>query len=316
MASWYYEKGLHDLGNGVFAYLQPDGGWGWSNAGLIVDSGQSLLVDTLFDMPLTYEMLQTMQDATGLTGEEIGTVVNTHANGDHTFGNACCPHAEIIASEASTKEMEEFGAHDLAMIMRNTNSMGEAGEYLAHIFGAFDFEHVHERHPTQTFCGEMKVKVGDKAVHLIEVGPAHTAGDILVHVPDEKTVYTGDILFIEGTPIMWAGPIGNWIAACDRIIEMDVDIIVPGHGPITDKAGVRKMQEYLRFCDREARKRFNAGLSVRDAAHDIALGDYSSWPDYERIAVTVDTLYREYRGEKGGPVDVLGLFKLMSELRR
>jgi cyclase len=85
---------------------------------------------------------------------------------------------------------------------------------------------------------------------------------------------------------------------------------------MTDKDGVRKMQEYLRFCEREVRKRFDAGLSVRDAAHDIALGDYSSWPDAERIAVNVDTLYREYRGETGGPTDALGLFALMSELRR
>ena len=44
-----YSKGLHDLGDGCFAYLQPDGGWGWSNAGLVVGDGVSLLVDTLFD---------------------------------------------------------------------------------------------------------------------------------------------------------------------------------------------------------------------------------------------------------------------------
>lgn len=316
MTAWNFTKGLHDLGNGVFAYLQPDGGWGWSNAGLIVDGDQSLLVDTLFDMTLTHEMLDIMRDATGLTGDRIGTIVNTHANGDHTFGNGCCPHAEIIASEASTREMEEFGAKDLAALLRQAGHMGEAGKYLTDIFGPFDFDHVHERQPTQTFSGEMAVSVGDKRLQLIEVGPAHTAGDILVHVPEDRTVFTGDILFIEGTPIMWAGPIGNWIKACDRIIAMDVDKIIPGHGPITDKAGVRRMQDYLKFCDREVRQRFDAGLSVRDAAHDIALGDFSSWGDSERIAVNVDTLYREYRGDKGGPEDVVGLFALMAELRR
>ena len=53
MAKWQYTKGLHDLGNGCFAYLQPDGSWGWSNAGLIADRDQTLLVDTLFDLKLT-----------------------------------------------------------------------------------------------------------------------------------------------------------------------------------------------------------------------------------------------------------------------
>lgn len=158
------------------------------------------------------------------------------------------------------------------------------------------------------------MKVGDKAIELIEVGPAHTAGDVLVHVPDDKTVFTGDILFIEGTPLMWAGPVSKWIGACNRICEMDVDVIVPGHGPVTDKAGVRRVAEYLKFADTEARKRFEAGLSARDAALDIALGDYSSWGDAERIAVNVDTLYREYRGD-GVVTPVIELFGLMAEVQ-
>jgi cyclase len=312
---WTYAKGLHDLGGGAWAYLQPDGGWGWSNAGLIVDAGQSLLVDTLFDMALTREMLARMTDATGLSGSDIDTVVNTHANGDHTHGNACCEKAEIIASAASAAEMEALGPAGLAQFMAAAPALGPAGRYLIDIFGAFDFAGVEERLPTRTFSGELALEVGDKPVRLIEVGPAHTGGDVIVHLPQDRKVFTGDILFIDGTPIMWAGPVRNWIAACDRILAMDVDVIVPGHGPITDKAGVRRVQEYLAFCDREARKRYDAGLSVREAAHDIALGDFSSWGDAERIAVNVDTLYREYRCDKSRP-DVAQLFGLMAELRR
>ena len=70
------------------------------------------------------------------------------------------------------------------------------------------------------------------------LGPAHTAGDVLAWVPDDRTVFTGDLLFIGGTPIMWAGPVGNWLAACDRILEMDAENIVPGHGPMTDAAAI------------------------------------------------------------------------------
>jgi len=316
MTAWNFNKGLHDLGGGVYAYLQPDGGWGWSNAGLIVDGEASLLVDTLFDMPLTREMLATMQDATGLAGEDIGTIVNTHANGDHTFGNACCPHAEIVASHASAHEMAEFGAHDLARMMREAPHMGEMGKYLIDIFGPFDFAGVEERAPTQTFSGEMTIRVGDKQVNLVEVGPAHTAGDVLVHVPSDSTVFTGDILFIGGTPIIWAGPVENWIKACDKIIEMGAEKIVPGHGPITDAAGVRKVQEYLTYINTEVRKRYDAGLSVRDATHDIVLGEFASWGDSERLAVNVDTLYREYAGKLHEAPDVPALFALMAELYR
>jgi glyoxylase-like metal-dependent hydrolase (beta-lactamase superfamily II) len=311
---WTYARGLHDLGDGCFAYLQPDGGWGWSNAGLIVDGDQSLLVDTLFDMTLTREMLAAMADATALTADDIDTIVNTHANGDHTHGNGCCRRAEIIASAASAAEMEAVTAADLAGFMKAAPGLGPAGQYLLEIFGGFDFAGVEERAPTRTFSGELALGVGDKPVRLIEVGPAHTRGDVLVHLPADRMLFTGDILFIDGTPIMWAGPVGNWIAACDRILAMDVDVIVPGHGPITDKAGVSRVRDYLVFCDREARARFNAGMSAREAARDIALGDYASWGDAERIAVNVATLYREY-GDGRAPAGVAELFALMAELR-
>jgi len=311
---WEYTKGLKDIGNGLYAWLQPDGGWGWSNAGLIRDGEASLLVDTLFDMTLTRDMLSAMEDATGIGAGKIATIVNTHANGDHCHGNGCCPQAEIIASEASAREMAEVPPATLAMFKAAGAKLGPAGTYFADVFAPFDFENVEERAPTKTFSGAMDMKVGDKAVRLIEVGPAHTGGDVLVHVPGDKAVFTGDILFIGGTPLMWAGPVANWIRACETIIAMDVDVIVPGHGPVTDKAGVRRVADYLAYVDREARKRFDAGLPVREAALDIALGDFSSWGDGERIAVNVDTLYREYRGD-GRVTPVIELFALMAQVR-
>ena len=313
-ARWEYTKGLKDIGNGLYAWLQPDGGWGWSNAGLIRDGEASLLVDTLFDMALTRDMLDTMADATGIGADKIGTIVNTHANGDHCHGNGCCPQAEIIASEASAKEMAEVPPAMLAQFKKMGAQLGPAGSYFADIFAPFDFENVDERAPTKTFSGALDLKVGDKAVRLIEVGPAHTGGDVLVHVPGDKAVFTGDILFIDGTPLMWAGPVANWVRACEQIIAMDVDVIVPGHGPVTDKVGVRRVAEYLAFVDRESRQRFDAGLGVREAALDIALGDYARWGDAERIAVNVDSLYREYRGD-GKVTPVIELFGLMSEVR-
>jgi glyoxylase-like metal-dependent hydrolase (beta-lactamase superfamily II) len=316
MGGWTFTKGLHDVGNGTWAYLQPDGGWGWSNAGLVVDGGESLLVDTLFDMRLTDEMLVTMADAAGVSGTDIDTVVNTHANGDHTHGNGCCPRAEIVASDASAREMEEVNAAMLAQMLAAAPTMGELGDFIGEIFGSFDFAGVEERLPTRTFTGTLSLKVGDRPVELIEVGPAHTAGDVLVHLPDTKTVFTGDILFIGGTPIIWAGPVSNWLDACDRIIDMAPDVIVPGHGPITDSDGVRKVQEYLRFVHDEARKRYDEGMDAREATFDIALGEFADLGDAERLAVNVSTLYREFEGKLDERPDTMALFSLMAELRK
>ena len=255
MADWRYEKGLHELGNGLYAYLQPDGSWGWSNAGLVVDGTESLLVDTLFDLKLTREMLAEMRRATPAAAD-IGQLVNTHANGDHCFGNQLVTGAEIIASRSGAAEMIEMGPERLAHLMAAAPEMGAVGEYLTTIFGAFEFEGIELSPPTRTFEGETSLQVGYKQVRLIEVGPAHTKGDILVHVPADRVVFTGDILFIGGHPIIWAGPVENWLRACDLILEMDAVAIVPGHGPLTDNDGVRALRAYLEYIADQARVRF------------------------------------------------------------
>jgi glyoxylase-like metal-dependent hydrolase (beta-lactamase superfamily II) len=313
VADWTYTKGLHELGNRCFAWLQPDGGWGWSNAGLVCDGGESLLVDTLFDLRLTREMLEAMRRAAP-EASRIGTLVNTHANGDHCYGNSLVAGARIVASRASAEEMDELPPESMAALMKNAAALGPGGAFLARCFAPFDFEGIGHTPPTETFSGELRLRVGAKDVVLLEVGPAHTKGDVLVWVPGDGVVFTGDILFIDGTPIMWAGPVGNWIAACERIAALGARVVVPGHGPITDTRGALRVRDYLVFVRDEARKRFDAGLSPADAARDIALGDYGAWGDAERIAVNVHTLYREWSAGALGRANALELFGLMAEL--
>lgn len=304
--------GLHPLAHGAYAWLAPQGSWGWSNAGLIVDGEESLLIDTLFDLDLTGEMLRKMRNAEP-SAKNIGTLVNTHANGDHCHGNELVTGAEIIASTASAQEMSELPPETMAAIMKSAVDMGPLGEYFLHCFGQFRFDGIHSTPPTRTFDGELNLRVGDKPVQLIEVGPAHTRGDVLVHSSSDKVVFTGDILFIESTPVMWQGPVENWIRACHLIEEMNPDLIVPGHGPITDKHGVTKVRQYLQYVHDQARARYDAGMGAFEAARDIELSEYSAWSDPERIAVNVDSLYREFSGQQAR-TDMLELVSRMADL--
>ena len=133
------------------------------------------------------------------------------------------------------------------------------------------------------------------------------------HLPDDRVAFTGDLLFIFGTPIVWAGPYENWYRACDVLLSLDCDVYVPGHGPLTDRRGVEGVKAYLQYVYAEARARFDAGLDARDAAFDIDLGPYAEWNDSERLAINVLSAYREFdpnRPEAGrGEV-----FALMAEL--
>ena len=308
-----YRKGLHELGDGCFGYLQPDGGWGWSNAGLVAGDGASLLVDTLFDLRLTAEMLEAMRTVTDTA--PIATLVNTHANGDHCYGNQLLDRAEIIASTATAHEMTEVPPSMMAAL---NQAPGEVGELFRSFFGAFEFSGIEVRMPTRTFDQRLEVEVGGRTIELIEVGPAHTSGDTIAYVPDAKTVFTGDILFIGGTPIVWAGPLSNWVAACDLMLGMEIDTVVPGHGPVTDKAGVASVRDYLAFVDREASARHDAGLDAWETARELAreIGareDFRGWGEFGRIAVNVETVYRTLDPAHRTP-DVIEQFRRMAQL--
>jgi glyoxylase-like metal-dependent hydrolase (beta-lactamase superfamily II) len=306
-----YRKGLHDLGRGAYAWLAPDGSWGWSNAGLVVDGEASLLVDTLFDLALTQEMLDAMRKAEPRAAARIDVLVNTHANGDHCYGNALAGDAEIVASRACAEEMLETPPEVLAALVAGVGGQRTAlGRFVQRAFGPFQFDGIRLALPTRTFEGRLALRVGAKRVELLELGPAHTRGDVIVHLPDDGVVFTGDLLFVEGTPIVWEGPVSNWIAACDRILALGAQIVVPGHGPLTDRRGPGAVKAYLEHLVREVRPRYEAGLDAWTAARDIDLGPFADWSDRERIVVNVDTLYRELGAP--GPRSILALFEHMA----
>ena len=286
-----YTKGLHELGDGCFAYLQPDGGWGWSNAGLLVGDGQSLLVDTLFDLRLTAEMLDAMAPHTAAAPisharqhpRQRRPLLRQPARRrrrDHRVDGRRRGDGRRAARAAGRPQQR-----------RRARSASCSAQF----FGPFDFDGIELTPPTRTFDGRLDLEVGGRTVELIEVGPAHTQGDVLVFAPADRAVFTGDILFIGGTPIVWAGPLSNWIAACDLILGLDVEAVVPGHGPVTDKAGVAQVRDYLVFVAERGDGPPRGRHGDLEAARDIALGPFGDWGERGRIAVNVAAVYRELR---------------------
>ena len=320
------------VADGVWAWLLRDGGWGWSNAGLVVDEEASLLVDTLFDLHQTRRMLASFAEVSS-AADRIDALVNTHGNADHCFGNELAHGAQIFASEATADEMLAFGPDAAVRMMRfarfaaglpwplasmpvpGGSTMRELGEFLVDCFGAFDFRGITLTPPTDTFTGRLDWTVGDTSVEFIEVGPAHTKGDTIVHVPDRRVVFTGDILFSSGHPIVWEGPVSGWIAACETIEALQPDVVVPGHGPIAALEEVRRCRDYLVWLQDEARARFDAGMPAAEAALDITLDAWQDWSEAERVAVNVAALYREFGDESVGEDPSLA-FAWMAAFRR
>lgn len=294
MSNWPFRQGVHEIGNGLFGYIQPDGTWGWSNAGLVTSRGETLLVDTLMSVPLTREMLDEFARVEG--GDHIDLVVNTHANPDHFFGNGLVSDAQIIATEKTREEMAGFNPQALAQLSANWETMGEAGEFLFETMGRkFDFSGVDELTlPDRTFADSLTLQVGEKTVELHDLGPAHTMSDTIAWVPGDNVVFTGDLLFNEGHPVIWTGPLSNWIAACEFIEALKPEVVVPGHGPICDVTAVSNMKGYFEHLRDEARGRWKAGMGWREAARDIPMKEYAHWTDQERVVANVYSLFKEW----------------------
>lgn len=304
-----FTAGLHQLADDVWAWLQPDGGWGLSNAGLIRGGDQSILVDTQFDLKRTRTMLDDMRPI--VAASPIRYAVNTHGNGDHCYGNELlAAETEIWAAPEATMHMR---AESPALIagMLAADLEPDLRDYLRRSFGKFEFTGIQPRLPDHSVTTDAELSLGRRSVRLLRSGPAHTHGDVSVHDPVSGIVFTGDLLFIGSTPIMWAGPAASWIAELDRMLTLDADMFVPGHGPVTDAAGVWSVRDYLEHIDAAAARSYARGLSAHQAALAVDLGPFARLGNPERVVITMDAAYRHLDTDHPEP-NLPALFSAMA----
>ena len=113
---------------------------------------------------------------------------------------------------------------------------------------------------------------------------------------DARRLFAADIAFYYVTPPAHNGHVTKWIEAIDRINKMDVDVIVPGHGPIGTKRELSETRAYLELIAEETRKRHRMGMSPGRAAADIDVGRFATWTNPERTARNTVRIYAEHEG--------------------
>jgi len=234
---------LREIARDVYACLQPDRGLGTSNSGLVNRAG-GLVVDTFWDLPHTRQMIETYAR---VWRRPARRVVNTHHNGDHCWGNQLFPEAEIIGHRLCAASFGKERPELMQMLRNAGGSEDPMLRDMARQLAAWDFTGITLTPPTTLIEDRLELDLDGIAVHLIYVGPAHTAGDVIVHLPAARVVFTGDVLFRLCTPVGWEGTYERWIAALDEIVALDPAVVVPGHGPLSGVEGPREMQAYLRY---------------------------------------------------------------------
>jgi len=264
---------LLEVGEGVFAYIQPDGSWFINNTGFVVGSRAVVSIDACSTERRTRAYRERIAS---VSSAPVTMLVNTHHHADHTYGNCFFGDATIIGQENCRSELIRFGL------------MGNTG-----IWDPVDWGELMLAPPTLTFRDAVRLWSDERPIDVTFVGrPAHTTNDSLVWLPEQQVLFCGDLLFNGGTPFLLMGSVTGAIDVLTNVLApIPARVIVPGHGRPCGSELIATVLGYLRFVLEAAREGMSAGLSPLAVAGDLDLGEYTGWLDSERI---VGNLHRAY----------------------
>jgi len=279
-----WATGTRELAPGVFAYVQATGGRCIANAGLIAGRDDACVVDALFVPSMTRAFLA---ECARRTTAPLRRLIDTHHHVDHTLGNALFPGETRILAHARADEEMRRGGVPVEVLRRFVPNFAD------------ELDDVSLRLPDETFeGGALELTAGGRRLRLLHFGTAHTRGDVLVLLPEERILFAGDVAFFYVHPLAHEGHIGNWIDIGRRVIdEVDADVVVPGHGPPGTKDDLRRMLGLLALIRDHARAAYDAGAPVEEAIRTCDLGEYAEWGDADRVVPNTHRLYAEFRGE-------------------
>jgi cyclase len=214
------------------------------NVGVLTTDRGAVVVDT---MTFRTQGAHILALAEKFGGGPVQAIVNTHYHTDHTHGNPAFPSGtRVISTERTLGYLKQVDA---------AYWQGDAAGTL----------------PNQTFRNEQEITVGDKTVRLVHPGRGHTDGDLVALFVEDKVLHTGDLFFNGRYPnidLEAGGSIREWIATIDRVLELDFDRVIPGHGPVTDREGLRAFQTFMRQLAGVGEQTVHNGWSLEQAQRE------------------------------------------------
>jgi cyclase len=313
---------IKQVSDNCFAVLNEKSRVCDANSGLINRAG-GVVIDTQSDLSHARQMIEMFSKVWRAMPRRV---INTHEDVDHVGGNQLFEGAEIIAHRSVPERMTQVSnPEELQKMLHGVANESSrqalkalhpgivaAGQQLLE---DYDFDGIELALPTTLFDTRYDLYLDGTEAHLIYVGPCHQVGDTIIHVPKERVVFAGDVLFRLCTPMGWTGSYEKWFQCLDLIVELNPEVIVPGHGPLCGIEGAIEMKAYLQYLRDESKKCFDAGLTALDAAKRIEFGPYGEWRAPARLYMNVERAYREFRNEPpDAPWDMPGTFDAIYEV--
>ncbi len=288
------QPGLHEVVDGIYAWVQPQGTWWVNNAGAVVGSDGVIIVDTCATERRTRSMLSAV--ARAADGAPITFAVNTHQHGDHTYGNSLLPQSTVVI------------AHSAARAALMVDPVIEGCPPFWHPVP--DWGAVSRRLPTLTVDTRLALHSGGRVVELSHPGwPAHTSGDLVAWLPQERVLFAGDLVFHGVTPLVFMGSVEGARRSLEWISAFDPLWVVPGHGPLLPDRALANVlalhDRYFQLIGETALSALRNNMSPLQAARMCQLGEFADLADPERLVLN---LHRAFADALGQDMDILAAF--------
>lgn len=302
---------LVQVARDVWAWI---GAGGDSNAGAFV-TPQGLVAIDAQQYPRLAQMFRGA--LTEATGRPVTRLIDTHCHLDHTAGNIVFADVPILAHEKTAKALVDNlgpkdGANwtltkyeDKAKLLFGQNlfelvPLDDPGHaWFRQRIGLPDYDRMVIAPPTETFADTFEFVLADDVVRLHYRGPAHCDGDITVHFLKRKVIFLGDLLFYRRFPWMGDCDLNGWIDRLGEVLSLDIDVVIPGHGPPTDLSEVKRFREMFVALRAGVEKAIRDGSSEEAAMREVQLPDFAHLPRYkEWLPTDVKAAYRFLRGRR------------------
>ena len=276
-----------EIGEGLWAFTAE----GDPNSGVIIGDDSVMIIEAQATPRLAQKVIDEVRR---ITDKPISHVVLTHYHAVRVLGASAFGAPQVIMSDAARAMVVERGQEDWDSEFQRFPRLFEGHESIPGL-----------TYPSTTFTGRMTVHLGNRRVDIMQLGRAHTAGDAVIHVPDQNVMFTGDIVEDRSACYCGDGYFGEWGTTLDAIATYDVDAIAPGRGgALVGKPAVNVAIESTRdFVDstyRPAHRVAMKGGSLRDAWDAVRAECDPKFADYaiyeHCLPFNVSRAYDEARG--------------------
>jgi len=260
---------LIELASGIYVRLHEN----LTNAGIIIGDEGVLIIDSL-RMPSFAKDL--ISDIKLITDKPIKYVIDTHAHWDHSWGNQEFPYATIIGHQNCYVEMmdHQWNEQWRSKIVTGNDPWAKEAKI------------VNITPPNLTFDNSMSLYIGGRQIELIYFGKAHTSGDVFIHVPDEKLVFTGDVIQNKRIPYLGDSYPCDWPETDDKISELPIDIFVSGHGPNGNYDDLLDAKNFIHDLVNSCKYTIQEGVNTKHATEiviDALSYKYRNWLGFETL---------------------------------